>query len=69
MLYGEAIKEFDELEIHNSGTENDHLKHITEVLLRYFILINVISNQKHAICRAMCKPRIISFMHFEAQIT
>ena len=31
MLYGQALRGFDELASHNNGSTNGHLKHITEV--------------------------------------
>ena len=69
ILYGEAVRAFYELAIHNSGTKFSHLKHITEVLLRYFIVINAISKQRGAMYHAMRKPRIISFKYFDSQLT
>ena len=55
MLSGDALREFDVLYSQNNGTENDHLKHIMEGLLGYLPPINVLSNQKCAMCRAMRK--------------
>ena len=46
ILCGEARIEFNELASQNSGMKNSHLKHSTEVLLWYFLLINALSKQK-----------------------
>ena len=57
MLFRGDLKKLDELETHNSGTKNSHIKHIIEGLLGYLPPINALSNQKHIMRRTMCKPQ------------
>ena len=68
MLRGQALREFDELQSQNSGSTNNHLKLIQEVLLEYFTPINSISKQKHTMRRTMRKPRSINFKRFAARL-
>ena len=53
ILHRESLQNFDELASKNNGKENSHLKEIQEGLLKYFTLINTISNKKSAMLRAM----------------
>ena len=69
MLRGEALREFDVLEIQVGSTTNGHLKSIKESLIGYFFPINGINKQKRAMRRAMRKPQDILFKIFAAQLT
>ena len=69
MLGGEALREFDVLEIQVGSTTNGHLKSIKESLIGYFFPINGINKQKRAMRREMRKPQDILFKIFAAQLT
>ena len=56
MIRGEALIEFEKLEVNKHSTANAHIKQITEGLLRYFFPTNAFSNQNRAMQRAMHKP-------------
>ena len=69
LLRGEALQYFDELSINNTGTKKTHLNFIQEGLLGYIFLINVLSNQKRAMRRAMRKPWDFPIKLFNNRLT
>ena len=68
LLCGESFWAFDELEIQNNGTSNEHLKFIQEGLLGYFPLIDTLSKQNRVMHHVMCKPRETLFKLFDTHL-
>ena len=45
LLHGEALEQFDSMEVQNNGINNTHLKEIQEILLGYCFPVHILSKQ------------------------
>ena len=68
MIFGQALRDFNELQSQYGGLTNNHLKLIQEGLLEYFLTINLISKKNLSIRRSTNKPQSMTFKRFAARL-
>ena len=69
LLRGGALQELHNLEIHNKGTTNSHIKEIKEGLLTYLFPMNIPINKNRHMFHSMRKPCVLPMKILASHLT